>query len=514
MRLRFNRAEFARYCWPERFERPFNAFQLALLNVDDPPVAERTTPIRDAVAAPRGYAKSTIGSFVEVIHDIVYGLEHFIVIMSSGADLAGDLVEDVKLAFEDTEGPLVETYGPFVVEGTKTDFTVSVRGSKTIRVLAKSFGKQVRGIKHRGRRPSKIIVDDGEHSDRVRSPEQRAKTWRFMMSDVMKLGDKRTATKVRGTVLHPDAMLPTLLRSPGWSSSKWRAIITWPERADLWAECHRLWADLTDPDRRKTALAFYETHRAEMDRGAEVLDAIAEPLFACFEIIWSEGLSAFLREKQNEPRDATSALFDVERFKRCRVVGNTVVTADGRTVPFSELAFYGRLDPALGKDAGMPGDTGSGAGDFASIATLGRDRFGYGYLVDLWLRRARPDDQLRAVWDLHERFRYARFSIETNGFQALMGRDFRRMAEERRAAGKAWQLAVDEDTSSVPKDQRIATLEPPLANGWLQIGEIPAEGLNQFADFPTGDHDDGPDAVEGAWRLSRTPTSGVSTRLV
>lgn len=536
-RFRFDREAFCRFCWPERFGRPFSAFHRSLLSRPKVGWQYRKEKRRNAIAAPRGHAKSTIKSFADVIHDVVYDLERYVCIVSARSDLANDIVANLKRTFEDRGTPLDELYGPFEVSGTKTDFEVSVGRRKTIRIKAFSFGQEIRGTNHRGVRPTKIILDDAEKAQHINSSDQRAKSWTFLVSDILKCGDSYTTTDVAGTVLHPDSILANVLKQPGWTGEKWQAIVRWPVRMDLWERCREIWADLTKvaeplqgtapkptvmvreadgterparedelPTARNFALAFYEANRAEMDRGAEVLDPVAEPLFACFEVIWSEGMSSFLREKQNEPRDNSTSLFNPEKFARCKVVGNTVIAKDGRHIPFADLSFYGRLDPALGEDAGMPGDIGSGAGDYASIAILGRDRFGYGYVVGVWMTRARPNEQLEAIWTLHQQYKFKRFSIETNGFQALMGRDFHMMQMARKAAGMSWQIVVDEDKSTVNKVERISSLEPAIANDWLQFSDrVPQEVLGQFADFPSGSHDDGPDSIEGAWRMSRAP---------
>ena len=49
------------------------------------------------------------------------------------------------------------------------------------------------------------------------------------------------------------------------------------------------------------------------------------------------------------------------------------------------------------------------------------------------------------------------------------------------------------------KEDRIATLEPAIANGWLAFNEkhLPGEFWKQFRQFPTADHNDAPDAVQG-----------------
>ena len=59
------------------------------------------------------------------------------------------------------------------------------------------------------------------------------------------------------------------------------------------------------------------------------------------------------------------------------------------------------------------------------------------------------------------------------------------------------------------KEDRIGTLEPPIANGWLAFNErdLPGEFWKQFRQFPTADHNDAPDAVQGACRSRITTTA-------
>lgn len=513
MRFRFDRAAFLRYCFPEMYELPWNEFHLAELGRDVPAWKDRKRKpnVRRAVAAPRGVAKTTLVKG-EIVHDVVYDLERFVVVLSAEERLALSINAHIRSLFKQADSPLAKLYGPFKVTGQTEEFQVWVRDRKRpVAFLARSFGTQVRGANYNAQRPTKFVIDDGERPDRVRNPDQRKIWWEFLTQDILKAGPASGGALIewRGTVLHNDSILARLLKQPGWASEKWKAIKAWPLRQDLWEQCHRIWADLANPMAVDDARAFYELNQEEMDRGVDVLDPVTRPIFACYEIIWSEGLASFLKELQNEPRDPSAALFDASRMAKCRVVGDRVIAADGREIPLSQLAIYAHLDPALGKDAGMPGDSGAGAGDYASLAVVGRDQHGYGYLLDVWMRRARPTEQLQAFWELHDRWHFTRFSIEVNGFQALMGRDFRRMQIERRDAGQSWQVPIDEDTSSTPKDERIASLEPAVANGWLQFNEaLPREVIAQFEDFPGADHDDAPDSVEGAWRNSRNPSRG------
>ena len=88
------------------------------------------------------------------------------------------------------------------------------------RISAFSFGGSVRGEKHAGVRFTKILIDDGAHPERVRSPEQRRKTWAFLSQDILKAGRRGSVYRVIGTVLHPDSMLNRLLDDPGWQATR------------------------------------------------------------------------------------------------------------------------------------------------------------------------------------------------------------------------------------------------------------------------------------------------------
>lgn len=500
MRLYGDMARFCRYLWPERFTLPFNALHHELFALQPAPWHERKADVQDAVAAPRGFAKSTIVSFAEVMHDIVYDREAYIVILSATQRLSLSLSRDLRNQLKRTDGRLAALFGPFEVSGSAGEWEVSVEGRPSVGILSRSFGTEVRGAKHptRGIRPTKVIIDDGEKKDRVRNPDQRQVWWESLTKDVLKLAPREGGThfKVVGTILHPDSMLARLVNDAGWRTMRKKAIIRWPDRKDLWERCRAIWTDLTlGAHRRKAAFGFYKNHQAEMDAGAEILDPASKSLFELHEVLWRDGLASFLSELQNEPVDPTSQIFWSDKFARFRIENGYVVVLNRnggvvRKVALADLRIRGHWDPSVG----------SAGGDFAAIAILGRDRDGYTYVLDLWMRRAKPSEQLEAAWTLAERHACRQISIESNGFQALVAEPYARQRDARHANGRFWQMILDPRTTTENKEFRIATLEPDCTNGWLLFNtSIGAEALQQFDHFPTGDHDDAPDAVQVAW---------------
>lgn len=499
-RYRWHPREFARAFWPDRFGLPYTEFhdylweQLAV-----PAWRDRSRDVQVATAGPRGFSKSTIVSFASLAHAIVYDTEAFIVLLSAGQALSRSLSRDLRAVFKQPSEAFAATYGPFVVTGGIDQWEVSVRGRPSVGVVAKSFGTEVRGIKHpeRGIRPTMVVIDDGEKKDRVRNPDQRAKLWEDLNKDVLKLGPPAGGMLVHvvGTVLHSESMLARLLADPGWRAAKFQAIKAWPKRPELWEQCRLIWADLTlGKARRAAAFAFYKARKRQMDEGAVLLAPAGKSLFELYEMIWSHGLGSFLSEMQNDPRDPSAAIYMTERFARFRRVDNDTIETmlpSRRQVKIWRMRRGLHWDPALGHQDG----------DFAAIPVLGRDEFGYTYVLGGWMGRAPVSVQAAAAWQLAEQWRVTRGSVESNGFQQLLADSWPKMRKDREARGLYSRLFLHPVNSHENKETRIAAMEPAVTNAWLQFADnLPSEAMMQFDTFPGGDHDDWPDAVERGWQ--------------
>lgn len=506
-RFRYNKREFCRYCWPERFDLAFNELHDDLFSMADvEPWDTRGKPdTLDAIAAPRGFGKSSIISFALIAHAIVYDLEAYIVLMSSGQRLARafslNLLGQFRSETIHDERRFTRLYGPFRVTGGKDEWQVAVRDNKPVGILTASFGQDVRGAQHptRGIRPTLVVLDDAEKKDRVRNPDQRDIWQAILDRDILKLTDRKRGMSVRfvGTVLHPDSILARREADPGWRFRRYKAIIAWPTRQDLWDRCKKIWTNLRlGLKRHAAARAFYESKKDEMNEGVELLDPDAMDIFQLYEIIWGQGMGAFLQEMQNEPRDPTTQVFFPERWSWFTLQTDRdgrylqVEGDDPRKVYLNELRFkFLRWDPAKGIVTG----------DYAAIAAVGKDKWGYKYVLRVWMQKRVPSIQLDALWGLAETFDIRRGSVEGNGFQEFAAAPFYTQKRQRREAGLYHALELDSDPSVGNKNDRIATLEPECDNGWLCFSrDIPVEVIGQFEEFPNATHDDGPDCVQGA----------------
>lgn len=529
LRFRHDREWFLRFFWPELYALPYNQFHQWALNrpklwwkhrAKQQDIAELWV-----TAAPRGNGKSTLMTRGECCHDTVYGIEGYTVILSADLQAGSEpLVKDIcnMLVYN----PLLhQFYGTAVESRHDRRRGIQIGGNPEVGFFARSFQVQTRGTNFHAQRPTKIIIDDGEHPKRVLNPDNRKADDQYLKEDLLKAGPPEGGLFVDwvGTILHRDALLPNLIRDRAWNKPPtpggvWKAIWNWPTNTAMWDECHDIWADLTNPNGPADAKAFYKANRAAMDEGAVVMDPQTWPLWKLMLAIWSEGLAPFLKERQNEVSISQYAYFDTEKFRYFRVEtdqqGRRFVRVQSKVHGevrsyVDEMKMLGYLDPVPGKDLGSLGE-GAGAGDYAAFAVLGKDTYGYVYVLDVWMKRARDSEQLAAVWQKCKEWRVKNVAIETNAFARLVTRDFRRSQKDRLAAGEYADVKFLDDTASQNKEDRIASLQPVAAEqGWLRFNaDLPRGVIEQFQDFPNGAHDDAPDAIAGAYKkLGGSPRS-------
>lgn len=160
------------------------------------------------------------------------------------------------------------------------------------------------------------------------------------------------------------------------------------------------------------------------------------------------------------------------------------------------------LDPSKGKNARY--------GDYSAWISLAVAPGGILY-VDADLDR-RPTPRIVAEGlELARGFQPHGIGIEANVFQELLADEFVRQAM---ALGVSWPVFPIENM--IDKTIRIRRIGPYLFRKHLRFkgGSKGAKLLvQQLKDFPCGQHDDGPDALEGAIGLALQLASGTTERI-
>lgn len=483
---------FAHYC-----DREFNPFHSEYFKRAE--YGERAA--RRATAAPRGSAKSTLATLIKPLHDVAYGLEKFILVVSSNEPLATKKLKDIRSEVENN-AHLCSTFGIRFPNKSvsETEFTV-VSHAGDCHFVALGKRSQVRGIRYKQYRPTKIIFDDFEVSEEVSNERLRRKTEDVFQEEFGKTGDTGTNIEFVGTVLHKDALLPKLLKSPAYDGRLYKSVIGWSEREDLWNKWREIYTNLDNADRDLEADAFYKANELEMLKGTAVLWPEKEDYLAHMKDMVEVGRRAFFKEKQNSPMGTDEPVFD--RIHWYKETTEGLQLESGPLIPWKDLKeqAFGVIDPSTGQVKPKKGKL----GDFTCILTGYLDSKGRVFVHNDWTRRAPPTKYIQEIFELHSRFNYLRFGVETNLYRNLLIPNIVEERKRREAAnsGKLIKIPFYDIEQTENKHERIYRLEPKVSHGWLVFNRaLSQDFVLQLEDFPHADNDDCPDALEMLWALA------------
>ncbi|KMK68569.1 phage terminase large subunit [Puniceibacterium sp. IMCC21224] len=433
--------------------------------------------VRDLFIAPRGSSKSTHLSLGFALYCIVTGRKKYILEVCDVYEQAALLLEAIKAEltsnarlkydFENACGP-----GRVWREGE----IVTRNG---IRVEGLGAAKKIRGRRHGPFRPDLMFFDDLENDENVRSPEQRKKLESWIARAALKVGPPDGSMDVIwvGTVLHFDAVLVRAAKSPVWKVTEFQAIVSWPDRMDLWD----LFEEVYNNDGEDAARAFYEKAHIQMDAGAVVNWPAVQPLiFLMLERAASH--DAFQSEYQNKP------LSDGNPFTK-------LIYWSARK---PDLVFFGAVDPSLGK-------AGKGR-DPSAILVGGFDRLtGRLDVIEASIRRRLPDIIVSDTIAMQRDYRCLLWFIEAVQFQ-----EFLRTTLMTEAAKQGIGISAIPIIPHTDKNLRIERLQPPVAAGLIRFNMGHTTLIDQLQQWPNADHDDGPDCLDMLWQNALHYSGGVA----
>jgi predicted phage terminase large subunit-like protein len=183
---------------------PMHAEMDRLLDVREDPVA---------VAAARGFSKSTRVSFGNPLHAICYELRHFIILVQATGELAAPMVRAIRIELEEN-ARIRSDFGDLKGQPWGDDDLTTRTG---IKVLARGKGQAIRGIKHGPHRPDLIILDDLEEDQDVRNPATVKRLLQWVREAVMgALDPHRGSLMWIGTLLSKRSALAIVLADAAW----------------------------------------------------------------------------------------------------------------------------------------------------------------------------------------------------------------------------------------------------------------------------------------------------------
>ena len=429
---------------------------------------------------PRGSAKSTLITLAYVLRRALEGSEPYIWILSDTRQQVRSHLDCLRVQLASNPS-LQEVYPSSIGRGSVwRDQTLHLRNGVVIEAFGS--GQRLRGKRSGANRPTLIVCDDLQSDMHIYSSELRESSRNWFTGTVLKAGDARTNIIHIGTALHRECLSIQLMRTPGWRSKRFSSIIRWPDAMSLWKEWELLYSDAERGDSSERARLFYEEHRLAMDSGAELLWPEHESLYMLMCMRSEGGYSAFEREKQNHPIHPDQCEWSEELFDE-----SIWFDAWPTDLRLKTLA----LDPSKGSD--------SGRGDYSAFVMLGMDSRGILYIDADMKKRSTHQIILDGV-ELVRHFGPDAFGVESNQFQQLLAESFTESFRREGLSINPWLIE-----NRVNKLIRIRRLSPLLSGRRVRFRRGSAGSqllVEQLRTFPIGDHDDGPDALEMAVRLS------------
>lgn len=479
---------FGKFYFPEKINRPNSDFHRWLYNNLLYILQRERTDVghKLAVAAPRGYAKSSLISFILPLWSICFDKRNFIVLISETESQAEDFLTDIQN--ELVSNQLLKEHFPHAMgKSPKRWRQTDIVTNNDIRVLAIGAGGKLRGRAYGRIRPDLVVLDDIESRESVESEVVRIRLRnQWFRKEVLNCGrtDGTTDFIAVGTILHEDSLLNNILSDPLWKSKRFYAVIKWASRADLWDT----WKTIFVIDGEEKAREFYLANEAEMLVGSEVLWPEVETYYQlmCMTLT-PESESAFWSEKQNSP-------IDLSRVKIKQEDLNFFFEKD---LEGKDLSFVGAFDPAEGKSAS--------AYDYPAIVSIASDEDGNAYVYDIDITKEDFTVRIDTILNYHEMRRFRIFAVEMMKYEKMMKEYIAMKCRER-----GLPLYIEPVKNVSDKDLRVASLTPYILEGRLKFRHPSEwnshykEGIRQLLFYGAGaQHDDVPDAMEMAFNILR-----------
>ena len=435
---------------------------------------------------PRGHGKSMMLSNVFPAFCIVYQLKRFILIISEAEAQSQKFSEWINDQLKNN-AKLRWVYGDAIAPNKKLGHkdNVEMFDNGYTMVQSAGMGKRLRGIRYKSFRPDCVIGDDCESQQNTNTLELRQKNIEFWNKVIMPIGTPDTSFVYMGTLVHPNSLLTHIHERADFKGKIYSAIVSHPERADLWEEFENIYRDNDNPDRLEDAIAFYEANKYEMDEGAKTLWESRFPYYKLMMEKVNIGSRAFSSEFLNVGFDDEDAVFKesyIQYFDE-----KDLFDQFNRPLRLDVYTFW---DIAVGKNA---------RSDYNAIVTIGRDnRTGIIYVLDAWAKKCPMHEALEVMFDKIVQWKPKVAGVETIQAQHEMYRQLQAMVTKR----GVYHTKVKAIMPRGKKETRIESLEPIVENGAIRFRKSQRLLLEMLIQYGSHDHDDLPDALASVVNLS------------
>jgi hypothetical protein len=211
--------------FPERFNQPFSEeVHGKIFDLIDGP--DR----KIAIAAPRGWGKTSIVALALISRYILFNHTHFVCYINKSHDAASLQTENLRRELV-TNKIIKHYFGNFRQRDVNKHEFEEVFSKKAwvaynTLVWPRGAGQQVRGVLFKNDRPGLIVIDDLEDPEQVENEDIRKAQFQWLYADVIKAVPrlhKNWKIVYIDTLKHEDSVLQKLLNSPEWKSVRLEA---------------------------------------------------------------------------------------------------------------------------------------------------------------------------------------------------------------------------------------------------------------------------------------------------
>lgn len=166
----------------------------------------------------RGSAKSTNAGLVDVLYEALINKSPFIILVNETNMIVKVSIHNLREELENND--LLRTdFGDMIVDKKKgSSFTeTNVLLANGVRIMGRSRGQKIRGLRHIQYRPSHVVIDDAEEREKIGKKEYRDKTENWLTGDVIPAIEESSARLiVLGNMLHTDGLMARLKNNPAF----------------------------------------------------------------------------------------------------------------------------------------------------------------------------------------------------------------------------------------------------------------------------------------------------------
>jgi len=215
----------AKTFFPERFTLPFadDIHGEIFKRVDN-------ASNKVAIAAPRGWGKTSIVALALMARYIMFRLTNFIIYINKSHDAAALQTENLRRELVSNKA-IKSFFGNFRHRDVSNkDFDESFSKKSWVAyetlVWPRGAGQQVRGVLFKNDRPGLIVIDDLEDPQKIQNPIIRQGWYEWLYADVIKAVPrmhKNWKIVYIDTLKHEDSVLQKLIESDEWDSVRLEA---------------------------------------------------------------------------------------------------------------------------------------------------------------------------------------------------------------------------------------------------------------------------------------------------